>query len=336
MKQYAQRYFLPYSILMLLSILCVAPARANPFFSPETPPEQSHDELDSESSNTEKADIDTEQSETQVLSVRISGANPDLIKTQGNLREKLGELFYNWNEAKVNGTSTASLLWTVLWVSFLYGIIHAAGPGHRKTIVFSLYLTRKAQWWEPTFTGIMLALLHGGTAVVIMLIFKGISGSIVANTTTLTIYMEGFSYLLLIGTALLLMIYEIIAFTRERHHHGVFHPKEKLRKKTSLVAFFIASLYPCPGAILILILAFTLNILDLGIISVFAMSFGMSLPIIGAAYFAWAGRTSLFTLLKQNEKAVAIITFCVEMAGYAILLAFSLYISWPFLISLCR
>ena len=38
----------------------------------------------------------------------------------------------------------SSVLRVILGVSFLFGIVHALGPGHRKTVVFSLYVSRSA------------------------------------------------------------------------------------------------------------------------------------------------------------------------------------------------
>jgi ABC-type nickel/cobalt efflux system permease component RcnA len=53
--------------------------------------------------------------------------------------------------------------------AFLYGILHAPGPGYRKTVIFSLYLARKAPAWEPAGTGSLLAVLYAGTAIVLLI-----------------------------------------------------------------------------------------------------------------------------------------------------------------------
>ncbi|HOQ93535.1 MAG TPA: hypothetical protein PKW26_07965, partial [Treponemataceae bacterium] len=108
------------------------------------------------------------------------------------------------------------------------------------------------------------------------------------------------------------------------------------RKNISLSAFIFSGIYPCPGAVLVLILSFTLNIIKLGITSVLVMSLGMSIPILISAYIAWAGREGLFYFFKNKEGIISKLSFIIELLGYALLLAFSFYIAWPFLIGLLR
>ena len=197
---------------LLILGLCFSFAWSNPFFNsgfggnPTLPAKENSEEV----SNQNDLANQSETSETvlQNQENKKSGPNPVLVgKTnekltvfQGDLREEIASFFRNWKNSE--GVEKSQILWGIISVAFLYGMIHAAGPGHRKTIVFSLYIARKSPWYEPLITGFLLALLHGGCAIVLMLIFKGISGSISANTNAYTIYMEGFSYLLVIIVAL--------------------------------------------------------------------------------------------------------------------------------------
>ena len=173
----------------------------------------------SENQNTQD-DVALSQNQTAEVVSEKSGPSPVLVgKTnekltvfQGDLREQIASFFRNWKNSE--GQEKSNILMGIITVAFLYGMIHAAGPGHRKTIVFSLYIARKSPWYEPLITGFLLALLHGGCAICLMLIFKGISGSISANTNAYTIYMEGFSYLLIIIVALFLILKETLEFVK--------------------------------------------------------------------------------------------------------------------------
>ncbi|HPS44714.1 MAG TPA: hypothetical protein PK542_09530, partial [Treponemataceae bacterium] len=109
----------------------------------------------------------------QASPVRAAPGDRNLVAKQASLRDALGNYFYSWKES-----GSRALFWGIMGVSFLYGILHALGPGHRKTVIFSLYLARKAPPWEPAGTGALLAILHAGAAVVLLLALRGVSGAI--------------------------------------------------------------------------------------------------------------------------------------------------------------
>lgn len=259
----------------------------------------------------------------QASPVRTAAADQNLVAKQANLRDTLGNYFYEWKES-----GSRSLFWGIIGIAFLYGIIHALGPGHRKTVIFSLYLARKAPAWEPAGIGATLALLHAGAAVVILLVLRGVSGSISGKADSIAVYMEGFAYVLLIAVALYLVAYAIRNLARGTDG--------KKTNAMSLGTILLTGVYPCPGAILVLVLSLTLDITGIGIIAVFAMSLGMSVPIIAAGYLAWFGRTGLFLALKNNEARLARISAGIELVGYSILLVFAAYMAQPFALSLMR
>lgn len=291
---------------------------ANPFLSPAE----------------KKADTDSgsiEAAGNTPMSVRSGASSPGTVKVQKNLRERIGELFYNIENPENKGEKI-TLYFSLLFFSFLYGIIHAAGPGHRKTIVFSMYAAKKAPWWEPALTSFLLAFLHGGCAVALILIFRGVEGAIGIKTEKFSVYMEGFSYILIIFLALFIMAKEILEFCNQKKQNE--KPEKTGGKKYSgYVLFLISGLYPCPGAILVLILSHTLGILVSGIFSVIAMSAGMMIPIAIAGYLAWFGREGVFRILKNKENLIRGVSLAVTVASCLFLCGFSVYIAWPFLIT---
>ncbi len=258
----------------------------------------------------------------QISPVRAGAVNPELAKKQGSLRDEIANHFRAWKE-----NPSASLLWGMLGVAFFYGILHAMGPGHRKTVVFSLYLAREAPAWEPAGMGLALSLLHGGAALIVLLLLRGVTGALSGKADTIAIYMEGGAYGLLIVVALFLVIGAVRDLARGHPRHG---------GAASLGTILLTGIYPCPGAILVLILSLTLGITGVGALSVLAMSLGMSLPIVAAGYLAWFGRTGLFHALKKNEARLGRVASAFELAGYAVLLAFACYMAAPFLASVAR
>lgn len=255
--------------------------------------------------------------------VRTAKPDESLVTRQMSLRNDLADMFLQWK----NGHDPAAIR-IILFLSFLYGVFHALGPGHRKTVIFSVYLARKAPVTEPGITGLVLALLHGGTAVVVMLALRGITGAISARADSISRWMEGGSYVLLIILAFVLAVQTLVE---------LFHvSSEGKRVRASLGAVLVSGMYPCPGAILILVLALTLDVMVIGVLAVIAMSVGMSFPIIAAGYLAWFGRTGIFLGLKAREERIARISAAIELGGYLLLLLFSLYMAQPFLLSLLR
>lgn len=339
MKKFCLLIIFTFSIFSLI---------ANPFLSPNIQDkpssisEESQSELAAEEITSEEINSEENQ-KSGPKPVLVGKTNKKLTVFQGDLREKIAGFFRSWENAQ--GNEKSKILWGIIGIAFLYGMIHAAGPGHRKTIVFSLYIARKSPWYEPLITGFLLAFLHGACAIILMLIFKGISGSIASNTNAYSIYMEGFSYLLIIIVALFLIIKESLEFIKEsknkNHSENLIQDNQNKENKNNknasfkdLLPFLISGLYPCPGAILVLILSFTLSILEAGILAVIFMSLGMSIPIIIVAYLAWLGRKGLFSLVKNKEGLIRKLSFSIEVFGYTLLIIFSLYIGMPFFLSL--
>lgn len=258
-----------------------------------------------------------------VAPVRSGAGTIDaIIRGQLELRNRLARFFQDWER-----DSSAATLFLILAVSFAYGVLHALGPGHRKTVVFSIYLTRKAPWWEPMASSSILAGLHGGTAIFLILLFKGISGALSSAIEPFALYMEGGAYCVLIVMALVLLVRSAVDLLRR---------KERASDPATLGTLLLTGVYPCPGAVLVLILSASLDILGIGVLAVVAMSIGMSLPIAFFAYLGWFGRSGLLGRLKNDEDRIKAAGQIIDIVGFAILLVFAVYIALPFLVTIPR
>ena len=190
------------------------------------------------------------------------------------------------------------LLMVLYALSFLYGGLHASGPGHRKTIVFSLFLSREARIWEPLGFGFLLALLHGGSAVLLILFYKSTAGPLLSrNLNAATLQMEGWAYTLLLALSLFLLAGAV--------RHAVKGHSHRESEKRSLMAIALTGFFPCPGAIMILIFTLTQDLLGMGVTTVLIMSAGMALPISLAGYLAYFGKKRCFYGVKKQGKTTA-------------------------------
>ena len=254
--------------------------------------------------------------------VRQGRPNTRIVESQRFLHQQLADYINEWSQNR-----SYKELFVILFFAFLYGIIHAIGPGHRKTVIFSFYITRKAYVLEPLWVSFVLAFSHGGIALLLAFIFKGVAGAMTVNTNDASIYLEGFSFILLIFLSFFSILHVIF------EHFGKHKHKEEKSEKLQLSALLFSGLYPCPAALLVLVLTFALNIISLGVLAVIAMSFGMCIPITASGYLAWFGRKSLFNKLK-NKKIAGYISTTLELLGYVFLFCFSLYTAMPFILSL--
>jgi ABC-type nickel/cobalt efflux system permease component RcnA len=261
------------------------------------------------------------QGQPSIAPVQAGGQTQhSLVQGQLELRQKLAGYLSEWKDGR-----SASLLLVIVGIAFAYGILHALGPGHRKTVVFSIYIARKAPWWEPIASSLALAGLHGGAAILLLFLFRGVSGAVSAATDSIATIMEGSAYCILIVMAVILLARAVLDLAKgqSRSNDGM-----------SLGTLILTGIYPCPGAILVLVLSLSLDIVDIGIVAVLAMSLGMSIPILAFAYLGWFGRSGLLRRFKSREKDIRKVGTWFEIAGFGILLVFSVYIALPFISSI--
>jgi nickel/cobalt exporter len=66
--------------------------------------------------------------------------------------------------AKTDG----SAVWTLLGIAFLYGIFHAAGPGHGKAVISSYVVANNETWWRGVVLSFASALLQAVVAAALV------------------------------------------------------------------------------------------------------------------------------------------------------------------------
>lgn len=310
--------------------------------------------------------------------VRSEKPSDFLVERQAQLHTQLGEYIYEWTQ-----TNSMQTFWAIIGISFVYGFMHALGPGHRKTLVFSFYLSKSAPLWEPALTSIILAGLHGITSIVLLVIFRNVAGAVSVHTASASIYLEGFSYLLLLVLSIFSILHVLSHIfpkhfahfhfgcgcntgvsdhMHDKHEHseccGCSHTGEAAAvhghhhainsccgehidggevftvQKVQWGAFLLSGIYPCPAALLVLVLVSTLDAAGLGILAVMSMSAGMAVPITVIAYLAWAGRIKLFNRMQKTQRYVRTVSLVLGLAAYVSIFLFSCVAVLPFIKSL--
>jgi nickel/cobalt exporter len=103
--------------------------------------------------------------------------------------------------SKADGTAA----WSLMGVSFLYGIFHAAGPGHGKAVISSYLVANEETWVRGVVLSLLSALMQAAVAVTLVGIAAVLLHASAATMNGAVNWIETLSYLLiiLIGARLL-------------------------------------------------------------------------------------------------------------------------------------
>jgi nickel/cobalt transporter (NicO) family protein len=103
--------------------------------------------------------------------------------------------------AKADGSAA----YTLLGVSFLYGVFHAAGPGHGKAVISSYLIANNETWWRGIVLSFASALLQAFTAIAIVGIAAALLGATAKamGNTIRVIEIVSYALIMLIGLRLL-------------------------------------------------------------------------------------------------------------------------------------
>jgi nickel/cobalt transporter (NicO) family protein len=153
-------------LLLLLTLLAMpALAAANPFGMPPS-------------------------TEAQELTL-VDRASAWILQTQRDLHRRLTLVLHQLDEAPTARTAAALIL-----ASFLYGIFHAAGPGHGKAIISTYLLTHRQSLARGIWLSTLSSLMQGVTAIVAVLLLIGILGWLARDTMGQVRNLEMASFLL--------------------------------------------------------------------------------------------------------------------------------------------
>jgi len=130
--------------------------------------------------------------------------------------------------AKADGSAA----YTLLGISFLYGIFHAAGPGHGKAVISSYLVANDETWRRGIVLSFASAMLQAFTAVAIVGIAAALLGATAKAMGNTVRVIEIISYTLIVLIGLRLLWVKGRAFlrllrgeqhTQHAHDHGHHH-----------------------------------------------------------------------------------------------------------------
>ena len=211
---------------------------------------------------------------------------------------------------------------TLLAFSFVYGVLHALGPGHGKVVIATWLATHPSKLREAIGLTLASSLLQGLVAIALVFIVLTLLGLPARQLHLSSFWLEKGSYALvgLLGVMLcwramkklrvLLARPAYRAFTPHHQHHahcgcGHSHLPEPgqlggggLRDRAMIVISM--GMRPCSGAVMVLLFSKVVGVFGWGIASALAMAAGTSITISSLALLVHSFR-QLAEKLSENK-----------------------------------
>ena len=235
--------------------------------------------------------------------------------------------------------------WTLMLLSFGYGIFHAAGPGHGKTVISAWLLATENELKRGIVIAFLSSIIQALVAIALVSVLLLVVASAGSTARDFAGFLESASYAM-IGAMGLYLIWTALRphahgnhghdHHHHDHHHGHDHhdhlhvhdehcghahaPEAKqVRGQWSLTkAFslaFAVGIRPCTGSILVLILANALGIYWAGVTSTIVMALGTFLTVSTIATIAVYSKKLAMGLAARNDKWLGWVAFALRLGG---------------------
>jgi nickel/cobalt transporter (NicO) family protein len=265
--------------------------------------------------------------------------------------------------------SDGSATYTLLGISFLYGIFHAAGPGHGKAVIASYLVANDETWRRGVVLSFASAILQAFTAIALVgiaAVLLGATAKAMGNTVRV---IEIVSYGLIIMIGLRLLWVKGRAFlkllrtgTSEHHSHNHLHdhshghdhhhdhgdeasawghahapePSELTGQRWlrhGLSTIVAVGLRPCSGAIIVLVFALAQGLFWIGVASTFLMGLGTAITVAAIATLAVGARGLAGRFAKAKPGAGMIFIRGLETAAAIVIIVFGAALLTGYMVS---
>ena len=267
--------------------------------------------------------------------------------------------------AKADGSAA----YTLLGVSFLYGVFHAAGPGHGKAVISSYLVANNETWRRGLVLSFASAMLQALVAIAIVGVAAALLGATAKAMSNTVRVIEIVSYALIILIGLRLLWVKGRAFlcllrgkkpahhTHEHdhpHHHSHSHrhehdeeasawghahapePKELTGRhwlRRGLAAIVAVGLRPCSGAIIVLVFALAQGLFWIGVASTLVMGLGTAITVAAIATLAIGARGLAGRLAEAKPGVGMLLVRGLETAAALVIVLFGAALLTGYMVS---
>jgi ABC-type nickel/cobalt efflux system permease component RcnA/ABC-type uncharacterized transport system substrate-binding protein len=274
-------------------------------------------------------------------------APPTAVPSAGGFTARLAALQSAFSqqltEALKGLKADGSVFWWLGGLSFLYGIVHAAGPGHGKVVISSYLLANEERVRRGVAIAFLAALVQALVAIGIvgfMAALLDMTGRAMTRTAGL---LETGSFALVTALGLYLLARKGraawslfgAASNRRRpdwphggahsahvhtatcgcHHHVPPAALDQRRSGSAAAAVLSVGIRPCSGALVVLVFALAQGIFWAGIASTFLMALGTAIAVAALAALAVGAKGVAQRLARGDGSRTAQVMLGLEVAA---------------------
>jgi nickel/cobalt exporter len=295
---------------------------------------------------------------------RPSGAEPQVGGIVGWLLSKQSEFYREMSSTIRAAKSDGDAVWTLLGISFAYGIFHAAGPGHGKAVISSYMVANQ----ETARRGIVLSFASALLQSLVAVVMVGVCALLLnATARTMcgaerTIEIASYALIAAFGARLvwtkgggfiraLQRPQPALAMAAAAHRHGHDHDHAHVHDehcghshgpvpgelagpggwRRGFGAIFAVGLRPCSGAILVLVFALAQGLFWAGVAATFVMGFGTAITVAAIAVVAVSAKDLARRLSGAREGGAALFMRGVEFGAAGLVLLFGVGLLFGYL-----
>lgn len=210
--------------------------------------------------------------------------------------------------------SIGALAW-LLGLSFFYGVVHAAGPGHGKAVIAAYLVGTESAIRRGIALSFLSAAAQGVTAISAVGLLAALLGFVSREVADMTRPLEMIGAAMVAGVGLYILIVTVRGMITGRaphdhghdhgghdhvhdhghdHDHGHAHthiaPAEVRDWRSGVAIVAAVGLRPCMGAILVLLFALSYGVFFVGVLATAAMSLGTGITVAALALLSSGAR----------------------------------------------
>jgi nickel/cobalt exporter len=216
---------------------------------------------------------------------------------------------------KIKERKSTKLFFLILFITYIYGVVHALGPGHGKTLTFSYFLSEETNIKKGITVGFTIGFLHAFSALILVLIlYFTIKKAYLHKIENLSGVIKIISYSLIAGIGLFTLTKNIYVIKKKKNiKDEEIDPPQNTK---SVIPFSLAvGVIPCPGVTIVLLFSISLGVLRIGIISTVFMALGMATTISTVGILTVFAKSKVKRMLFGKNKWYSLFQKTISILG---------------------